>query len=126
MSAVELLRLNHVQLTYPPGEEQRAEAFYGAVLGLRRLEKPASLTHAGFWFGAGEAQIHLRPEEPGPTSARHPAFEVADLGVAREDLERAGIVCRKEADVPGWQRFSFRDPFGNRIEIMAAASGAAK
>lgn len=123
---MELLRLNHVQLTYPPGEEPRAEAFYGGVLGLRRLEKPGSLNHAGFWFAAGEAQIHLRPEAPGPTSARHPAFEVLDLANAREDLERAGIDCRAEADVPGWRRFSFRDPFGNRIELMAAAGGDSK
>lgn len=123
---MELLRLNHVQLTYPPGAEPRAEAFYGGVLGLQRLEKPGSLNHAGFWFAAGESQIHLRPEEPGPTSARHPAFEVPDLEAAREDLERAGIACRDEADVPGWRRFSFRDPFGNRIEIMSAAGGDSK
>jgi catechol 2,3-dioxygenase-like lactoylglutathione lyase family enzyme len=117
---VQILRLNHVQLTYPPGEDARALAFYGGVLELERLEKPGTLSHAGFWFAAGEAQIHLRPEVPGPVSARHPAFEVPDLAAAREALERVGLDCRDEVDVPGWKRFSFRDPFGNRIELMAA------
>lgn len=120
IGGVELLRLNHVQLTYPPGEDARAEAFYGRVLELERLEKPGSLRQSGFWFKAGEAQLHLRPEESGPRSARHPAFEVADLAAARELLSRAGVECRDEPKMPGWVRLSFRDPFGNRIELMEA------
>jgi catechol 2,3-dioxygenase-like lactoylglutathione lyase family enzyme len=39
--------LDHVQVAMPPGEEERARDFYGGVLGLREIAKPANLAARG-------------------------------------------------------------------------------
>ena len=44
--------LDHVQVAAPPGCESEARAFYGALLGLTEVPKPASLAaRGGVWFG---------------------------------------------------------------------------
>jgi catechol 2,3-dioxygenase-like lactoylglutathione lyase family enzyme len=37
------VRLDHVQLAAPPGCEEAARAFYGALLGLPEIPKPAPM-----------------------------------------------------------------------------------
>src|SRR5215475_754619 len=56
-----LLTLDHVQLGMPAGEEARARAFYGELLGLRELPKPPVLARrGGVWFALGEAgELHV-------------------------------------------------------------------
>ena len=50
--------VDHVQVAAPPGCEERARAFYGALLGMPELEKPAALAgRGGCWFAAGEGQL---------------------------------------------------------------------
>ena len=39
--------LDHVQLAMPPGGEERARYYFGALLGLVELEKPAGLGGRG-------------------------------------------------------------------------------
>src|SRR4051794_37360737 len=56
-----ILRIHHVQLAIPPGGEERARAFYGGVLGMRGIEKPAHLEGlGGLWFECGESGMQLR------------------------------------------------------------------
>src|SRR5918994_7428143 len=56
--------LDHVQLAMPLGGEERARAYFGGMLGLAELEKPAMLA-GGAWFGMPDGrQIHLCVEEP--------------------------------------------------------------
>jgi hypothetical protein len=43
---VRLLGFHHVQLAMPAGEEARAEAFFGGILGLEVVEYPLSI-----WVG---------------------------------------------------------------------------
>jgi len=40
-------RLNHVHITGPPGCESKARWFYGELLGLREIPKPAPLRERG-------------------------------------------------------------------------------
>jgi catechol 2,3-dioxygenase-like lactoylglutathione lyase family enzyme len=114
-----ILRVDHVQLSMPAGQDAVAREFFGGVLGLREVEKPAALkVNGGLWFDAGHFMVHLGIEEISALSKRHPAFEVDSLSAARAALETAGRKIHEETAIPGFARFSFRDPFGNRIELL--------
>jgi catechol 2,3-dioxygenase-like lactoylglutathione lyase family enzyme len=115
-------RIDHVQLCIPPGAEGAAREFYGRVLGLEEIEKPAPLKkNGGMWFRIADLQIHLGVEPPAPASKRHPAFEVEDARAVRSYLDGRGVATRDETDVEGVVRFSLFDPFGNRIELLERA-----
>ena len=112
-------RLNHVQVCIPRGAEPEARDFYGRLLGLREIEKPDVLKKGGgLWFELADIQLHVGVEDAVAPSKRHPAFEVDDLPGVRRYLEQHGVRTRDEEDVPGMRRFSFYDPFGNRVELM--------
>jgi catechol 2,3-dioxygenase-like lactoylglutathione lyase family enzyme len=117
---INFTRLNHVQLCIPPGADEEAREFYGRLLALEEVEKPAELReNGGMWFAVAGVQLHIGVEEAGPhRSKRHPAFEVEDLPSVRSYLERNGVPTRDEPDTNGFRRFSFFDPFGNRVELM--------
>ncbi len=117
---VKIKRLNHVQLCIPPGEEARARDFYGRVLGLEEIEKPEPLrARGGFWYRVADVELHIGVEEVADArSKRHPAFEVEDVRAVKRYLEEQGVQTREEVPVPGVERFSFFDPFGNRIEFL--------
>jgi Glyoxalase/Bleomycin resistance protein/Dioxygenase superfamily len=44
---------------------------------------------------------------------------VNDLAGWRDRLARAGVVVEPGFPIPGYDRFEFRDPFGNRVEMIA-------
>ena len=112
-------RLNHVQVCIPSGAEPQAREFYGRLLGLREIEKPEVLKkNGGLWFEVADIQLHVGVEEHVAPSKRHPAFEVEDVADVRRYLEENGVRTRDEPSLPGVARFSFYDPFGNRIELM--------
>lgn len=114
-----LIRLDHIQLTAPVGTEVAIRQFYGGVLGLREIEKPEALKpNGGVWFEAAGIQIHIGVEEGQSPSKRHPAFEVDDLAAARAHLLAHGIPIKDDTRIPGVERFSLTDPFGNRIELL--------
>jgi catechol 2,3-dioxygenase-like lactoylglutathione lyase family enzyme len=116
---VHFKRLDHVQICIPFGEEERARDFYGRVLGLEEIEKPDALKrNGGLWFRIADIQLHVGVEETQGKSKRHPAFEVEGLARVREYLAGNGLEIKDETAVPGLDRFSFFDPFGNRIELM--------
>jgi catechol 2,3-dioxygenase-like lactoylglutathione lyase family enzyme len=116
---IQFKRLDHVQLTIPFGMEDRAREFYGRLLGLEEIEKPEPLRpNGGLWFKVADIQLHISPEEVQSQSKRHPAFEVADVLDVKEFLRERGVRVRDETPLPGIERFSLFDPFGNRIEIM--------
>jgi catechol 2,3-dioxygenase-like lactoylglutathione lyase family enzyme len=112
-------RLNHVQLCVPFGEEKSAREFYTRVLGLLEIEKPDVLKpNGGLWLKIADIQLHIGVEEVQGKSKRHPAFEVEGLGLIREHLQKHQVRIKEEPPLPGVNRFSFFDPFGNRIELM--------
>jgi catechol 2,3-dioxygenase-like lactoylglutathione lyase family enzyme len=114
-----LLAIHHVQLAMPAGQEDRARGFYGGVLGLGEVAKPASLRgRGGCWFEAGGVRVHLGVEDGfAPAAKAHPAFLV-DLDAMVRRLSAAGIEARADTDYPGFRRIYVSDPFGNRIEFL--------
>ena len=116
---IQIKRLDHVQLCVPFGEEDKAREFYGRTLGLEEIEKPDALKpNGGLWFKIADVQLHIGVEEAQAKSKRHPAFEVENLDGIRKYLTEHGVKTKDETAVPGLSRFSFFDPFGNRIEFM--------
>jgi catechol 2,3-dioxygenase-like lactoylglutathione lyase family enzyme len=113
-------RIDHVQVCIPRGAESEARDFYGRLLGLEEIEKPEVLKkNGGMWYAVADAQLHVGVEEVVAPSKRHPAFEVGRAREVRRYLEENGVRTKDEADIPGVvYRFSFLDPFGNRIELL--------
>ncbi len=116
---IKIKRIDHIQLSLPRGGEARAREFYGKLLGLEEIEKLAALKpNGGLWYKIADIQIHLGIEEIQGKSRRHPAFEVEGLKEIREYLESHQVEIKEEISVPGMERMSFYDPFGNRIELI--------
>lgn len=113
---------HHVQLAMPPGQEARAVAFYVGILGFERAEKPAQLAgRGGCWFRSGSVELHLGVEDPfSPGRKAHPALLVDDLDDVRDRLVAAGVEPIDDTQLAGHDRFYAHDPFGNRLEFIAA------
>ncbi len=119
----EVVGLDHVQLAMPAGREDDAEAFYSGLLGFERLAKPEPLAaRGGCWFARGAVAVHLGVDPDfRPARKAHPALVVRDLGALVEVLRRAGVEVRPNEERPPGRGAYVDDPFGNRIELMAAA-----
>jgi catechol 2,3-dioxygenase-like lactoylglutathione lyase family enzyme len=118
----EIVRLDHVQLAMPPGREAEAEAFYAGLLGLTRKPKPEPLaSRGGCWFESGDVAVHLGVEEDfRPARKAHPALAVRDLAALEAVLRGAAVPVRPNPDVAPGRGAYVDDPFGNRIELVAA------
>jgi catechol 2,3-dioxygenase-like lactoylglutathione lyase family enzyme len=116
---INIKRLDHVQLCVPSDGEERAREFYGGLLGLTEIEKPEPLrASGGMWFCVADVQLHIGIEDAAANSKRHPAFEVENVASVRKFLEENGVRTRDEKEIEGVKRFSFFDPFDNRIEFL--------
>jgi len=104
---------------------QRAEQFYGNVLGLSKVER--SLKYPGAWYQVGQFQIHLivdstitaqlhNPEKWGGN--QHIAFGVANLEAAKAQLLTHGYEVQMSAS--GRAALFTQDPDGNVIELNEA------
>jgi catechol 2,3-dioxygenase-like lactoylglutathione lyase family enzyme len=118
-----LVGLHHVQLAMPPDEEEAAVKFYGAILGLEQVPKPADLSpRGGVWFRTGDLEVHLGMEEPfSPAVKAHPAFLVDGLETMKARIEAAGYRVTDTVQIEGFHRVYVRDPFGNRVELIEPA-----
>ncbi len=108
---------------------EKARSFYGRILGLRELERPA-IGRPGLWFGIGHNELHISVSaEPPPASGerglepfgrgregRHVAFTLeGSLDDISKDLEEAAIpYIRGTAGLP--QLFC-EDGNGNLVEL---------
>lgn len=114
--------LDHVQVAAPIGSESDARRFYGELLGLPELEKPASLRgRGGAWFKCGTHQLHVGvTEDFSPAKKAHPAFRVraSDLDLIADRLTKAGGTVHWDDAIPASRRFYTADPWGNRIELI--------
>ena len=115
-----ITQLHHVNVTVPSELEAETKKFYGSILGLVELPKPAGTRKSGAWYQIGAVQLHLSiEEEVGRLSTRHVCFTVSDLSAAEKRLREAGIEILPDArPIPGSQRFYVRDPGGNQLEIV--------
>ena len=113
--------LHHAQITVPEGAEDQARLFYCGVLGLTEAPKPEALAgRGGFWLEVGSQQVHVGTEAGVDRAATkaHLAYEVSDLAYWRQALEARQISVLESVPLPGYDRFEFRDPFGNRVELI--------
>ncbi|WP_055108561.1 VOC family protein [Paenibacillus ihumii] len=114
---------HHAQITIPKGMEEEARKFYCGVLLLKEIPKPESLQgRGGIWLQVGNQELHIGTEDGVDRSSTkaHLAYEVEDLQVIWQQLEANGIVTLESIPIPGYERFEFRDPFGNRVECIKA------
>jgi len=124
------VRLDHVQLAAPPGCEEAARAFYGGLLGLPELPKPAPMrTSGGVWFSLGAQELHVGVVSEGFAPARkaHPGLAVddpAELDDLAKRLQAAGAPVEWDDRYPGVRRFYTADPWGNRVELLSPAGRA--
>ncbi len=120
--ALDIIAVNHVNITVPAAAEKAAKRFYGDALGLAQIPKPAGPNqHRGAWYQQGTLEIHLSVEDSisdNQMSKCHLCFLVRDLAQAEQTLRAAGVeIIPDRQPVAGWARFYVRDPGGNRLEI---------
>ena len=117
--SIQIKDYHHIALVVK--DLEKCVAFYGELLGLETIERPA-FDFPGHWFQVGATtQLHLMVmKEAIPETMRHIAIEVEDFAETIQTLEAQGI---KITDGPGKRvdgsDFLFcNDPDGNLIEIV--------
>jgi catechol 2,3-dioxygenase-like lactoylglutathione lyase family enzyme len=111
-------RTDHINICVPIERLEEARLFYINVMGLEQKARPDVFDVPGYWFTWGDIELHIGIEPALPLSARHTAFEVSDAQVARQWLEQNNIETYDEPLIEGRNRFTFYDPFGNRMELL--------
>lgn len=122
--------LQHV--TIAVRDLERAKHFYGAVLGLREIERPG-FDFSGAWYALGDRQLHLIVNDDaeslrdatGPDSREgHFALRVSDWEATVEHLEANGVeVLARPQNVTPWKQAYVADPDGNVLELNAERAG---
>ena len=112
--------IDHIQLSIPPGEEDRARTFYVGLLGFTEVSKPESLAgRGGAWFESSSVKLHLGAEaDMHPMKKAHPGLLVRGLADLVIQLQAQGVAVTFEPPLPGYDRAHILDPFGNRIELL--------
>ena len=112
--------LHHVQLAAPRGSEAAQRRFYGDVLGMAEVPKPAALAaRGGVWFRSGALELHLGIEDDfRPARKAHPGLLVDGLAAFVERLASYGVAVEWDDRFPGYHRCYVDDPQGNRIELL--------
>ncbi|BAC91849.1 VOC family protein [Gloeobacter violaceus] len=117
---MQIVRALHTALLV--SDLERAEYFYGSVLGLAKVERPSHF--AGAWYQVADYQIHLitatqrvddRVDHERWGRNRHIAFAVADVQAAKDQLLRHGYALQMSAS--GRTALFTEDPDGNLVEL---------
>src|SRR5450759_1988846 len=112
---VMIVGYDHVQVAIPSGAEPVAREYYGGLLGMIELPKPATLAaRGGCWFTAGAAVLHLGVEADFRAARKaHPAFVVKDLDVIERTVRLAGYeTTRSDNALPGVRRIRWGHNLG--------------
>src|SRR5690625_2062993 len=116
-----ILGLHHAQITIPKDTEEEGKRFYCNLLGLEEIKNPDSLKgRGGFWLKAGDREVHIGTEDGFDrlTTKAHLAYLVNDISYWKSVLEKNDIQVMEGVPIPVFDRFEFRDPFGNRVEMI--------
>jgi catechol 2,3-dioxygenase-like lactoylglutathione lyase family enzyme len=136
-----IVGLQHVEVTIPTDSENAARDFYSGFLGLHEVPKPEALRpRGGFWLSTQSTCPYCGHQHSSPSglsapllihigvesgtdvhraaTKAHVAYEVADLAAWKARLDSHRIRWQSGIKIPQWIRLEFRDPFGNRIELM--------
>lgn len=115
---IKIKRLDHVFITVPLDSMVDAKNYYGEVLQLNEIigDHP----NGAIWFQLGDIELHIGEEGAHQIdSDRHIALEVSDLAIMKDFLKKRGILVTFSTVIPGRDRCFFRDPWGNRFELIA-------
>lgn len=117
-----IFRLQHTTIPMPPGGNDEARRFYGGVLGLPEKPVPSSLDSSRIvWFSVSDDgdELHVLTDEGADPAAsgQHLCLVVDDLDAIRKALAEDDVEIGEEPHIHNRPRFSFRDPFGNKVEI---------
>ena len=112
------------QIALNVDDADRSEAFYGEVLGLKRLFRFGGLV----FFDCAGLRLLLDQQPPGSPKLGSPIyFRVADIGLARRELEGRGVAFVDDIhliapmeDHDLWMTF-FKDPDGHMVALMMEA-----
>ncbi len=118
--------LNHVALHV--GDVDRSRDFYGRVLGLPELPRPA-FSFPGAWFALGAQELHLiggsTSSAAGHRRGNHFALLVDDLQPWIDRLAAHQIVSEGPFERPdGARQLFFADPDGHMIELCTRPPAA--
>ena len=110
-------------MAMPAGLEDLARGFYGGLLGLTEVEKPAHLAaRGGVWFESAGVRVHLGVDQDfRPARKAHPGLLVTSLKDVTESLRKAGHTIAAGEPLEGYRHVYVDDPFGNRLELMERA-----
>ena len=112
------------QIALGVADADRSEAFYAGVLGLRKLFRFGGLV----FFDCGGLRLLIDQAPPGaPKSGGLVYFRVADIVLARRELEGRGVAFSDEIhriapmeDHDLWMTF-FKDPDDHVLALMMEA-----
>jgi catechol 2,3-dioxygenase-like lactoylglutathione lyase family enzyme len=111
--------VDHVQICIPPGSEAAARDFYVNILGFHSIAKPESLrSRPTQWLQNGDVELHIAVDPVTDRTRQHPALVVENIDVVREHLLKHNVKIQDEPIIPDRKRFSFLDPWNNKIELM--------
>ncbi|WP_147805291.1 VOC family protein [Alkalicoccus halolimnae] len=116
-----IVGLHHAQITIPKNCEEEGKQFYCELLGLKEIEKPDSLKgRGGFWLQAGSLEVHVGTEDDVDrlSTKSHLAYQVDNIDQWKTHLTENKVLLLEAVPIPGVERFEFRDPFGNRVEMI--------
>jgi len=117
MSSIRVQRLDHVALDVM--DVEKAEAFYGGLLGLKETPRPESFDFPGLWYDLGNIVLHIVGPRKPSLGKHHIAFFVEDVHTCAEEVAKAGYEVKWDPyKILGVDRFFTADPEGNRIEIQ--------
>jgi len=118
---MKLIGIDHVQLAMPEGQEEQARSFYGEILGLKQVPKPAGTNPGGVWFENDSVKLHLGVEKDfRPARKAHPALIVEGFNELLTILRQHGHTVTPAGKLNDVERVHVSDPFGNRIELISA------
>jgi glyoxylase I family protein len=124
-SQVESLTFEMDHASISVGDIDQAVAFYEALLGFERIERP-DFGFPGAWFRVGSLAVHLTTGghmrgADAPLRPNDPHFAVAvtgDLDRFLDRLRNSGVEVFELANSPAALRQTFvKDPWGNVIEF---------
>jgi hypothetical protein len=122
------VRVDHVQVSMPKGQEAAAETFFRDILKFERLPKPPELEkRGGAWFRSPKTsaddkyavEIHVGVEENfRPAKKAHPAIRVRNINELAKTLQTHGYTVEWDTSIASSKRFFVHDVFGNRFEFI--------
>lgn len=114
--------INYLHAAILVSDLEKAEHFYGNVLGLPKIDR--QLKYPGAWYQVGDTQIHLIVDSTISSGLhntekwgrnRHVALAVDDLQAAEKHLKNCGLEVQMSAS--GRAALFTHDPDGNVIEL---------